>query len=187
LTLGFDSMSQSPTPRPSPLDNNPAGSNPPSGDQGQAGRQLNRRQRVRAYLECGIHHRESKKKRKASDEPVTLSDDEEGQFTPLPDPASVEGQQSVQDPEFTAEQLAEKYLVLDRITRWHAFLYASNLFFTEIISEVFGKISAEGTIRRDAKDSIFDNIKAYKGQVLSNMEVRIDILDASCLMVETSF
>jgi hypothetical protein len=139
---------------------------------------MNRRQRLRAYLETGARHRETSKKRKALDDiPGTDDDETEPEHPEAIDPALHEPQPT-QDPEFTGEQLNDKCLVLDRVVRWHAFLYASNFFFNEIIKEVFGQLRATGRLRMEAKDKIFAGIKNYKSQTMSFMKVRIKLLDS---------
>ena len=75
----------------------------------------------------------------------------------------------------------EKYRLLDRVTRWHAFLYATHKGHHEIITSVYGDVEAHTAIYQTAKTKIMENIKAYKGQVLTAVTVGAFMTTSSTL------
>ena len=63
--------------------------------------------------------------------------------------------------------------MLDSLTRWEAFLYASNKNYDTIIKKAYGSnIKAHEKTYQAAKSKVCGNIKAYKGEMLEHAEVR---------------
>lgn len=124
---------------------------------------LSRREQLSLSLSAGQRRRATKAKGATSN----TSDDVFGaDVSEPPTPASPATPGTPGDDD-------ERFRAIDRGTRWHTLLYASNMFHAELIKEVYGAISADDSLFLVARGKIFDNVKAYKGQVLSRMEVSI--------------
>jgi len=68
----------------------------------------------------------------------------------------------------------EKLRMLDRFIRWDAFIYHSHYFHPEAIVKIYGaNITADHQPWKVARTKYFDNIKAYKGQVLSAIKTHV--------------
>ena len=66
----------------------------------------------------------------------------------------------------------ERIRRLDRSIRWEVLLHFSNFQWLETIQSVYGQdISADSYDFREGREKIFDATKAYKFNVLRNMEV----------------
>ena len=121
-----------------------------------------KRQRNRQTLEAGKKRRQKKSKAPAGDDST--------QASPLSIPGGGFGGGGSQSSAGVATESinSEQYRQLDNLVRWEAFLYASNESHHVIIKDIFGDdVQVYSDVYQQARTKIFNNIKSYKGQVLS--------------------